>query len=394
MPGLHSKLSPSSAERWISCPASVRVAASLPSGDGGSSFYAEEGTTAHALGELEASFAFGKITAAEHTTRLREWSAAAVSAGYDVAEMWGHILEYVEFLRAEMAAIPHSVIMLEQRLDTGVPSCWGTADAAIVSPTVVQIVDLKYGAGIPVSATDNPQLRLYGVGALDTFGDVLGETEVVRVTVYQPRLDSTSTEELSAVDLRSWRDSILPIAEAALGDDAEFGPSETACRWCPAAGQCRAQLEWATNADFGIDPDLLSLAELAAALSLMPAVKAWAASLEETALRLAYSEQKAIPGWKVVLSGGKRVVTDAAAAIKTLVGLGFTEEEVSKTSLRGIGELETLIKGLPKIGKRAQKLEDALGPLVSKTEGKPALVPEDDKRAAVDPDSAAVKEFS
>lgn len=387
----HANLPPSAASRWIQCPASIRVAASLPSE--GSNVYAAEGTAAHALGEIEARHAYDLITPRQYALQFRKWDKAAEAAGYDVVEMRTHILGYLELIAERVALYPMSNVLVEQTMDSGIPQCWGTADTVIVSPRHVEIIDLKYGAGVPVNATGNPQLRLYGCGALDTFGDVLGETEVVRVTVYQPRLDSTSTEELSVADLREWRSSILPIAQEALTTGAHFGPSETTCRWCPAAGQCRAQLEWATNRDFGEKPDLLSMDEISEALALRPSVLAWASAVEETALRLAYSEQKSIPGWKVVLSGGKRVVTDATAAIKVLVGKGFTEEEVSKTSIRGIGELETLLKGLPKIGRRNQKLEDVLGPLVGSTPGRPSLVPEGDNRAAIEPNTEAQREF-
>lgn len=389
----HASLSPSSSERWTQCPASVRLVSTLPPGEGTASIYAAEGTTAHALGEMEVSLTFGRITPGQHDLRQLKWERDALRAGYDVIEMKLHIRGYVDLVLERAALYPMSQVLVEQQVETGIPSCWGTADVVIVSPQHVEIIDLKYGQGVPVDATGNPQLRLYGVGALDTYGDVLGETEVVRCTVYQPRLSSTSTEEMTAAELRAWRDGLLPVAALALSDDAPFGPSETACRWCPASGQCRAQMEWATERDFGRPPDLLSLDELGEALFTLPAVRSWASAVELTALDLAYSKQKPIPGWKVVLSGGKRVILDGAAAIKVLLSRGFTEEEVSKTSVRGIGELEILIKTLPKVGRRNAKLEDVLGELVTKTEGKPALVPEDDKRPAVSPATEAGKDF-
>jgi hypothetical protein len=217
----------------------------------------------------------------------------------------------------------------------------------------------------------------------------------VRVSVFQPRLDNVATEEMTAAELREWRAGVIPIAEEALSGEAHFGPSEEACRWCPAAGQCRAQLEWATARDFGAEPDALSLEEIAEALEMLPAVKSWAAAIEKAALDLAYTDQKQIPGFKVVMSGGRRQVLDTPTAIERLTALGLDADEVSKRSLRGIGELEQLLRTvLPKVGRRNPRLEDALGSLVSKSEGRPSLVPESDSRPAASPTSEAVKEFS
>src|SRR5690606_4741334 len=162
-------------------------------------------------------------------------------------------------------------------------------------------------------------------GALEEYGDVLGYTELVRVTIFQPRLDSLSTYDILPDDLRAWRDELRPVADEALNDpDARFGPSEEACRWCPAAGLCRARLEAACATDFGDDPDLLTDEELSEVLGRLDFIKAWCAAVEDSALHKAYSEGHPIPGWKVVMSGGRRGITDDAAAIEALIKAGYT----------------------------------------------------------------------
>ena len=182
MPDQHARLSPSAAKRWISCPASVRLAAAVPPEP--DSPYAAEGTAAHALGEYKAQAEL--LDDSHDGGAFAALEDAARDAGWDLDEMHEHTDAYVELLRERLAAVPHSVLMLEQRVNTGLPMCWGTSDAVIVSPEHVEIVDLKYGAGVPVSAYENEQLMLYGVGALDTFGDLLGTTERVVMTVFQP----------------------------------------------------------------------------------------------------------------------------------------------------------------------------------------------------------------
>lgn len=352
----------------------------------GTSIYASEGTAAHALGELKARHQLlGALSLAEFKQSESAWSAQHGWAVSGLPDMQRHTQAYVDFLKSRLAIHPNSQLMLEQRVPTGVPSCWGTSDAVIVSPVHVEIVDLKYGMGVQVEAEGNPQLRLYGVGALEAFGFVLGETKYVRTTVFQPRLHHTVSEELSAAELVAWRDSIIPIAELALGHDAPFGPSDAACRWCPASGQCAAQLEYATAMDFGVIPETLSEEDLADALDRIPAIEAWCAAVRDLALDWAYSKGRPIPRYKVVASSGRRVVTDPDAALEALTAIGYALDEVSKRKINGIGELEKLLQG---------DFDLAVGPFVTKTKGNPSLVPESDKRKSIDPEEEARKEFS
>lgn len=345
--------------------------------------YTLEGTAAHALAEVEASTIASTPVRGQalRSARVR-WRKEYPNA--DEAEMMPHVLAYVKLLKERLAVYPHSRLFLEQRMPTGIPECWGTSDAVIVSPEHVEIVDFKYGQGVAVSAEDNPQVRLYGAGALDTFGDLLGDVRLVLMTIFQPRLESVSTSEMTADDLRAWREEIvLPAAVEARGDNAHFGPSVDACRWCPAKGLCRAQMEAATAEDFSHSYDLLTLEELAAQLDRLPMVKQWITGVEDTALRLAYSEDKAIPGYKVVMSGGKRYVRDPEGAMEALAPL-YEAEQYCDLKVKGIGALESLLKG---------QFDDVVGPYISKTEGKPSLVHESDKRKSINPNGQAASEF-
>lgn len=385
MPTKHAQLSPSASERWIQCPASIRMEAQVPPGV--ESSYAAEGTAAHALAEIKASLAFW-ITTPQAARRARaawEKEYGKELELWDLAEMDRHTDSYVELIRAALELHPNSQLMLEQRMDTGVPTCWGTSDAVIVSTEHVEIIDFKYGQGVRVDAEGNSQLRLYALGALDTYGDLLGKTQEIRITVHQPRLDHTSTEVLTPLELRKWRESIIPIAEEALSDNARFGPSESACRWCPASGRCKAQLEDVFKQDFEADPETLTPEQVAETLAKVPSIREWLKAFEEAALTMAYSEGVQIPGWKVIMAGGRRSIKDPNGALEALSKAGYSSEQVSKKSLVGIGELEKLL------GKDG--FNDVLGSFVAKSEGRPSLVVDTDKRAAASPDAEAQKEF-
>lgn len=383
---LHATLSPSSASRWLACPASIRVSEALPSEpDDRGSVYAREGTAAHALAEIMArDKILGGFTKAQLNKEMKAWRAEYDVAEDAEAEMEEYGDSYVVYLQSRLDDTPGGQLLLEQKLPTGVPDCWGTSDAVIVSPTMVESVDYKYGLGVKVEAAGNSQLRLYGIGALSEYGDLLGEVSRVRMTIFQPRLRHVTWEELPAEELRSWRDRIIPIAETALGPDAPFGPSEEACRWCPASGQCAAQAEWVTVRDFGVKPDVMGGIELSEALDQIPFIKAWCAAVESYSLNRVYSESKPIPGYKIVMSGGRRSVVDHEGLINAAKALGYSTEQVAVTKAKGIGELEKILK---------DDFDIVASPFVAKSDGSPALVPESDKRNAISPEGQAARDF-
>jgi hypothetical protein len=316
--------------------------------------------------------------------RLKQWKADTEPEWHEDQQKYA--LEYAELLTRLMREYDFPQIMLEQRLNTGVPGCWGTGDAVIVSPDTIHVVDYKYGQGVPVDAEENPQLMLYGVGALETFG-LLGDIQTVRVTVHQPRLESVSTYEISAEDLRKWRqNTVKPMAELALSGEGYLKPSEKACRWCPVAGECRTRADYVTKRDFG-HPELLTPGELSTLLAQLQDIRSWCTDVSEVAIRKAYYEGIEIPGWKVVRSGGKRVITDPEQAIEMLADAGFNKALTTKRSTRTLAELDKLVGG-------KDKLEQVLGEAMSKQPGKEALVSSEDPRPPIDALAQAQKDFS
>lgn len=406
MPGAHANLSPSSSERWLSCPASVRLINALPKDDDDGSVYAREGTLAHALAEIRAGLKFGLKTDTQYANELMAWKKEFEAEEYEEGtreEMYQHTSTFLDVIEERLAEYPNSALMLEQRMDSGVPDCWGTSDVVIVSPEHVEIIDLKYGSGVAVNAAGNPQLRLYALGALDTFGDLLGDPKVIHISVYQPRVrNGWSTEVLPVEDLLAWRAEVAtPAAEEALySDNPRFGPSEEACRWCPLAGICRARLEKVTAEDFGDPLDdeayeapeaekaaLLGPEDLSRLLPKLADIRAWVSAVEAAALEMAYGRGEKIPGYKVVRSGGKRSIVDQDGAYEalTVVG-GFEPDQIMDRKLKAMGTLEKLA------GKA--KFSELVGPFIAKSDGREALVPEEDKRAEISPASEAADDFA
>jgi len=358
---------------------------SLVRTDDGGSVWADEGTRAHTLSFLKASLAFGQMTDLDYQTAHALWLEEALRHDDDAEEMERHSDEYVALIQDIAAGVPHAHVHFEKRVQTGVPGSWGTADAIVVGVDVVVVVDYKYGQGVRVEVAGNHQLMLYGLGALDGYGDVLGTTRTVVMWIHQPRNGGASSTAMSAEDLRRWREDVaLPAARETQHPDARFGPSDRACRWCPAAGACRPRLAHVTQRDFG-NPDVLSAEELADAVRLIGTLRDWCKAVEAEALHQAYSEGKRLPGLKVVMSGGRRRITDEEAAVERLVAEGYDRDLVSRPKAQTLGVLEKVV------GKK--ELPEVLGDLLVKGEGSPSLVEETDSREEISPGSVARTDF-
>lgn len=381
MPAKHATLGPSSAARWLTCTASVEMAQKAPPPKESDS--AREGTIAHSLAEVEARRAF-KLPGHEtyeadlenvYSELLEHLGGDLEATEREYEAMQDYVAWYIDIL-AE-AKGEDGALLLEQRLATGIKGCWGTSDAVIIRGDLVHVIDLKYGRGVEVSPVENPQFMLYALGALRAYRDMLEETRRVKLTVFQPRINNVDTWEITVEDLGAWRDKVArPAARKALtGENTEFTPSESACKFCPAAGICKPRAESITAVAFDADPNIISLEDRAGYLARLGEIKSWVKHMEETSLELAYERGETIPGWKVVRSGSRRVVADVDAATERLQAAGYDESQFTTRKMAGVTDLDRLV------GKK--NLPEVLGDALQLTEGRPSLVPESDRRKAI-----------
>jgi len=342
------------------------------------SAYADEGTVAHKLAEIKLTGYLTPCDSARRNELVKELEQLKQDQYYN-SEMENTITEYVEqvaerFMEAKDRS-SDAQILLEERIDISqwVPEAFGTCDVVIISDGVLEVIDLKYGQGVPVSAVNNPQIRLYSLGAWNEYNYLYDIVEV-RMTIMQPRLDSISTEILPIAELLAWAEYIVkPAAELAFAGEGEFNPGD-ACKWCLAKAECRARADknMETLAYEFKDPALLTIDEISTILFIVDQLQAWAKDVKGYALNQALAGT-AIPQWKLVEGKSNRAITDAAKAQKALLAADFKLEEiVEPQELLGITALEK------KFGKKtvAATLKD----LIMKPPGKPALVPETDPR--------------
>lgn len=369
-PSDHALLSASGAHRWLNCTPSARLESDEPES---TSAAAEQGTAAHAL--------------AEHKLRraLKQRSKRPVSTWID-DEMETLTDDYVAYVQEHISLARETCgdpqVLIEQRLDFShvVPGGFGTGDCVIIAEPTLQIIDLKYGQGVLVEAERNPQLMLYALGALHTFGD-LYDIERVAVTIYQPRRGNVDTWEISVTELEHWAEAeVKPKAELASAGEGEFCPGSW-CQFCKIAPTCRARAEAnlaLARLEFA-PPAELSDSEIADVLARIPQLKTWAADVEAYALSQAVNQGVVFEGFKLVAGRSVRKYsseTDVAAAAEAA---GY--RDIWDRKLITLTAMEKLM------GKPA--FNEILGDLVTKPAGKPTLVLASDKRPALDLVSAA-----
>ena len=380
----HARCSASSAFRWINCPGSVTLSEQCP--DPGSSNYADEGTLAHSLGELKLRRWLKEISKSRYERELVDIQA---SEYYD-GEMQEAIDFYVDTVLEEYAAAGGgAILMVEQRLDLSrwIPEGFGTGDAVIISITghYIQIIDFKYGKGIKVEALENPQLRLYGLGAADLF-EGLYDFDTVKTTIVQPRLNHVSSEESSLKDLLLWADEdVAPRAIMAM-EGTDYLAAGDWCRFCPAKAVCRerasANLELARY-EFR-RPLLLTDEEIGEVLQKANELQKWVADVSAYALDQALAGRH-FAGWKLVEGRSVRKYADDLRVADALKAAGFDEAMLYERKLYGITAMEKTV------GKK--RLTEILGDLIIKPQGKPVLVPESDKRDPINTAAAAQADF-
>ena len=335
----------------------------------------EEGTLAHHIAEISLKRLIGAIDKESASEMLAH---ASKHPAYTL-DMPDYVNKYVDAVADVITEDSQELVECQVSLEEYVPGCYGTVDACVVSGSTLHIFDLKYGKGVKVEAEENPQLMMYALGILSAHWVGRGIADVI-CHIVQPRLHSHSEYYINATNLRAWGNRTLkPTAIKAYTGAGEFCTGDH-CRFCKAKGVCRKL----ANECSGINDKevaLLSPEEVADKLAIVPAVEAWCKALQEEALRSAMNGI-VIPGYKVVEGRSIRKYTDEKAMLRALTDNGVDEGLVTKTSLISLGELEKLL------GKKA--VAEQYGEFIIKPQGKPTLVPEDDKREAI----SAVSEFA
>ena len=362
--GNHAILSASSSHRWLHCLPSARLELEFENTNGEA---AKEGTAAHALSEHKLKKAL----------RIR---SKRPTSEYDSDEMEECTDAYVDFIMEQVELARKSctdpIVLIEQRLDFScyVPDGFGTGDCVIISDDRLHILDFKYGMGVLVDAEDNPQMKLYALGALEIY-DSLYDIKEISMTIFQPRRENVSTWTVPVEELKAWAEEELkPKAAKAYQGEGEYMPGSW-CTFCRASSRCRARADEnlkLAQMEFKMPP-LLTDSEIEEVLTILPDLTKWANEITAYATDAAVNHGKKWQGFKVVEGRSVRKYKDENAVAEKAVISGY--KDIYRKSLIPMTEMQKLM------GKT--KFEEILGNLIYKPPGKPTLVPKSDKRPAM-----------
>jgi len=381
----HALLGPSSAKRWLMCTPSARISEQFEDEE---SVYAAEGTAAHTLSEL---YLYRNIYPLDefYVDKVVEFKE---SEGFYNGEMEESVNMFVDNVWDRFDQVrqndPSAMLLPEQRIDFSdyVPEGFGTGDVTIIGNGMLEIIDLKYGKGVAVDAYDNPQLKLYGLGAYNTY-KLLYDIDTIRMTIIQPRLDSVSVFDMKVSDLIKWAEEyVRPRAKLAFEGVGECVAGDH-CRFCKAKIRCRAYSELNLSVaryEFR-KADLLSDQEIIDIIAVVDELKSYARSIHAYALKEAENGKK-WPGLKLVAGRSNRRYTDALNVETRLIANDYKSAMIHKPpEILGITAMQSLL------GKK--KLEEVLGDLIIKAPGKPTLVDESDKRPELNSSASARADF-
>lgn len=384
----HALLSPSGASRWLNCPPSARLEEKFP--EQKANIFADEGTLAHELGELE----LRNLQASMPERKYRAQRDAIKAHKLYHPEMPEQVAKYVDYVWEEFVASDTNPkgtgaeLIIEQKTDLTdfVPEGFGMCDSIVIADQRMKVIDLKYGKGITVDAEKNSQLMLYGLGALVLY-DMAYDIKEVELTVHQPRLNHVSTWTISASELLSWgAEVVAKYADMAFKGKGKFFAGGH-CRWCRAAGACRTlankNLEIAKH-DFK-EPALLEDDELIKVYNQLDRLTDWAKSVKGYLLQEAIAGKK-WEGLKVVEGKSNRKWVDEHKALTILKDEGYMDINLVNTKIKGIGDIERILK--------KDKKQGLMSDLTFKPQGAPTLVDESDKRGAYNPAKGAKDDFA
>jgi len=364
----HAILSPSGASRWSQCLASPFMERGRASS---SSSYAEEGTKAH-------------LIASE--------CLIDNSAPEDLA-----IKSYTDYVRKEAKG---GILLVERRMSishiTGEPNAAGTGDAVIIKGDRLIIIDLKYGMGLKVNAEDNPQLAMYALAALESFG-FMEYFKDVKMVIHQPRLDHVSEEVVMVEELLATQEWLSEAAkkardlleQGARPSEEDFYPSQKTCKFCLASGDCAVQTKKVLNeidADFEVLDDVkekvtdikdYTNGDLDKAMQAVPFIKAWAAAVEKQ-LHAQLLGGGSVEGWKLVRGRrGNSTWTDEGDVEKDLRGMNVPISQIFVKKIISPSQFKK------KFEKTKPGWWAKVADLVFCAPGKPTVAAESDKRKAI-----------
>ena len=379
----HALLSASSADKWLHCTPSAKMEELFPDK---TSPAAEEGTLAHELAEIKVKLYFNQISKADYNNALKKIRENEIYSK-DMDTYTDEYLEYIKDIEAILPGRPYVIVETKVDYSNYALEGFGTIDCMMIYGDELHIIDFKYGKTIEVNAVDNPQLKLYALGAINRYGMLYG-IKKIGVHIVQLRMKNISSWQCTTDELLNWGDTTVKInADKAFNGVGDCVVGEWCdSHFCRARPRCRAYMERmeALKPYITTDPKILTNSEVGQALTLAANIKKWYSILEGYAQSALLSGHE-IDGWKIVEGRSNRAFDSVDKAFSQAIQEGINEQMLYKLTPITLTECEKMF------GKK--EFERVFGSHIIKPPGKPTIVKQDDPRPPFNPAAVDFKDF-
>lgn len=375
-------LRPSAAGKWFNCTGSPKMEDGRPEGDTSA---ADEGTVAHWIAaKILKNEELPKLDTTWEIDEDKKVQPAIADTDNPIITYDRDMLDYVR--KYTDAVKCFSVYHIEEKVElSGILSyaeAYGTPDCVSFSTvdgvTEIQIHDLKYGYN-EVAAENNLQLLCYAYGDYQYRSVNAQQPHQYRLMIHQPRLNLVNEVVYTIAELREKWQAIKARAKQVQSGETSLNAGDHCAKY-----YCKAQAVCPALSDHVLDllPDEVKPEQdISSKLERIPAIRKWCDAVEAEAYDLAVEKAVQIPGFKVVEGRqGNRQWLSKEEAEEALKAMRIKHDQMYKYDVISPTAAEKLFKeGV--IGKRQwPKLVE----LITRSESKLQLVPQSDKRKAVE----------
>ncbi len=356
----------SSAARILNCPGSFKLSLTLPRP--GSSSFAEEGTALHEAMDVILTDTVEKDTDVIGMT----------FNGYEITQgLYEEAVEpALEFLDDLYEEVDVEELKIEVKVKfVGIEGAFGTVDVLMQCKDRTIVLDWKFGAGVPVSAENNTQLKFYAYAASvdPRTSGLFKNGKPVELIIVQPRIrDEEARYTRWMTDLPALRVFAKELAEAVeVARNDEEAPFKLGkhCKFCPAEPACPLKNDMVDQA-LEVSPEHLE--DMNEWLTLADKLEDWIAAVR----RLAHDELERgvpVPGRKLVPKRASQVYADEEAMARKAKN-AFRLDQWSPRKMLTPAQMRKLYKTEDK------KFPEEMIVMVSKGN---TMVSEDDPRPAI-----------